>query len=47
MKNVMSKTLKKLGRMYDSLIPDEETARRIGAQYVDRYGLGLDSKRLP
>jgi hypothetical protein len=35
--NIVTKTLRTLERAYESLIPDEETARRIGSQYVNRY----------
>lgn len=44
MKNIISKTIKTLGRAYESLIPDEETARRIGAQYIDRYSFKANDK---
>jgi hypothetical protein len=40
--NIVTKTLKTLERAYESLIPDEETARRIGSQYVNRYRCKAD-----
>ena len=44
MKKVVNKTLRALGRVYDSIIPSEDTARKIGAEFIDRYGFKSDKK---
>ena len=37
MKKLLRGTLKVINRAYESLIPDEETARRIGERYMSSY----------
>ncbi len=44
MKNVVSKTFKALGRVCDNLIPSEDTARKVGAEFIGRYGFRTDKK---
>lgn len=44
MKNILARTFKVLGRAYESLIPDEETARRMGEQFINMYGYKADTK---
>jgi len=39
MKKVFSKTVKFAGRVIDSLVPDEETAKRMSEQYVRTHAL--------
>jgi hypothetical protein len=44
MKNVVNKTFKMLGRVYDSFMPSEDMARKVGADFIDRYGFKSDKK---
>ena len=37
MNKLLSKTLKIAGRVYESLIPDEETARHLSEKYARIY----------
>ena len=37
MKGLVNKTLGTLGRIFQSLVPDDETARRMGKQYIRYY----------
>lgn len=39
MKKVFSKTVKFAGRVFESMIPDEETAKRMSEQYVRTHSL--------
>ena len=45
MVKILSKTLKIAGRVYESLIPDEETARELGRRYARMYNTEAFNRR--
>lgn len=42
---LLSKTLRIAGRVYERLIPDEETARELGEKYAAMYNIEPTRRR--
>lgn len=45
MKGIFNKTLKVLGQAFESLLPDDEAARRIGERYARIFYPDTDSRK--
>ena len=45
MSKLLDKTLKIAGRLYESLIPDDETIRELSKKYAEMYYIEHDKRR--